>query len=81
MRLIGFARTTTGGNDFVPGNGKARNEEGANVTGRADYNDPDGYCLMNRDTPEADRGTASKVAVNRPNRNPSPFASGFLKTR
>jgi hypothetical protein len=36
---------------------------------------------MDRDALAAGRGGASKVAVNKPKRNPSPFASGLRKTR
>ena len=36
---------------------------------------------IDRETSAADRRTFSNVAVNSPNRNPSPFASGFLNTR
>jgi len=42
VRLIGFARPATGGNDLVPGRDESGNEEGADVACRADDDDSDG---------------------------------------
>jgi hypothetical protein len=43
VRLIRFPRAATGGNHLVSGGDETRNQKGADVPGRADYDDADLY--------------------------------------
>lgn len=45
MRLVRCPFPATGGDDLMSGSDQAGNEKGADVTGCADYDDADSYCL------------------------------------